>query len=52
MYEIVVVSICQLLRRGMGDFGKNERGERGGCGCCRGGMFAEDGGMVGNTGAV
>jgi hypothetical protein len=51
VYEIVVVSICQLLH-GKGDLGQNGRGERRGYGCYRGVTFAGDSGILCNTGAV
>ena len=52
MYEVVVVSVGELLRSVMIDLWKDERGERGGRVCARRGVLCEDGGVVGNAGAV
>ena len=52
VYEVVVVSVGELLRSVMIDLWKDERGERGGRVCARRGVLCEDGGVVGNAGAV
>lgn len=46
MDEVIVVGVCELLRRSVGDFGEDQRRERGSGRCGRGGMFREDGGVV------
>lgn len=50
--EVLVVGVGQLLRGAVVDFGEDEGGEGGGLGGGRGGVFREDGGAVGDAGAV
>lgn len=50
--EVLVVGVGELLRGAVVDFGEDEGGEGGGLGGGRGGVFGEDGGAVGDAGAV
>ena len=52
MDVVVAVGVGELLRGGVGDFGQDERGERGGVAGCAAGVLGQEGGVVGYAGAV